>query len=48
MDNKVNGNFINLPYFNKTERVALDPSGKEIPLDLFLKVVEINKVISKN
>lgn len=41
--NKVNGNFINLPYFNKSERVALDPSGKEIPLDLFLKVVEINK-----
>ena len=41
--NKVNGNFINLPYFNKNERVALDPSGKEIPLDLFLKVVEINK-----
>ena len=41
--NKVNGNFINLPYFNKSERVALDPSGKEMPLDLFLKVVEINK-----
>ena len=41
--NKVNGNFINLPYFNKSERVALDPSGKEMSLDLFLKVVEINK-----
>ena len=41
--NKVNGNFINFPYFNKSERVALDPSGKEMPLDLFLKVVEINK-----
>ncbi len=41
--NKVNGNFINLPYFNKSERVALDPSGKEMPLDLFLKVVQINK-----
>ena len=41
--NKVNGNFINLPYFNKSERVALDPSGKKMPLDLFLKVVEINK-----
>jgi hypothetical protein len=41
--NKVNGNFINLPYFNKSERVALDPSGKEMTLDLFLKVVEINK-----
>ncbi len=41
--NKVNGNFINLPYFNKLERVALDPSGKDMSLDLFLKVVEINK-----
>ena len=46
--NKVNGNFINLPYFNKTERVALDPSGKEMSLDLFLKVVEINKSTIEN
>jgi hypothetical protein len=45
-DQKVNGNFINLPYFNKTERVALDPSGQEIKLDLFLKVVEMNLMTS--
>jgi hypothetical protein len=45
--NKVNGNFINLPYFGKKERVAIDPSGKEIPFDLFLQCVELNKVDSK-
>ena len=43
--NKVNGNFINLPYFGE-ERRALDPSGKEMPLDLFLKCVELNRVDS--
>ena len=37
--NKVNGNFINLPYFGKKERVAIDPSGKEIPFDLFYNVL---------
>jgi len=42
-DQKINGNFINLPYFNKNERVALDPSGAEIPLELFLNCIEINK-----
>ena len=30
----------------KTERVALDPSGQEIKLDLFLKVVEMNLMTS--
>ena len=45
-DQKVNGNFINLPYFNKNERVALDPSGKEMKLDLFLKVVGMNLMTS--
>ena len=45
--NKVNGNFINLPYFGKKERVALDPSGKEISFDVFLQCVELNKVDSK-
>ena len=44
--NKVNGSFINLPYFGKKERVALDPSGKEIPFDVFLQCVELNKVDS--
>ena len=43
--NKVNGNFINLPYFGEKRR-ALDPSGKEMSLDLFLKCVELNKVDS--
>lgn len=44
---KVNGNFINLPYFNKSERVALDPSGQEMSLDLFLNCVELNKQTSQ-
>lgn len=42
-DQKINGNFINLPYFNKNERVALDPSGAEMSLELFLNCIEINK-----
>ena len=41
--NKLNGNFINLPYFGKTERVAIDPSGKEIPFAIFLNCIELNK-----
>jgi hypothetical protein len=45
--NKLNGNFINLPYFNKDERVALDPSGKEIPFAIFLNCVELNKQTSE-
>jgi len=45
-DQKVNGNFINLPYFNKNERVALDPSGQEMTLDLFLEVVAMNLMTS--
>ena len=41
---QMNGNFINLPYFNKVERVALNPDGSEMDLDTFLKCVELNKV----
>ena len=41
---KMNGNFINLPYFNKVERVALNPDGTEMSLDTFLKCVELNKI----
>ena len=41
--NKLNGNFINLPYFGKKERVAIDPSGKEIPFAIFLNCIELNK-----
>ena len=43
----INGNFINLPYFNKDERVALDPSGNEISFELFLNCIELNKMTSE-
>ena len=43
----INGNFINLPYFNKSERVALDPSGNEMSLELFLNCIELNKMTSE-
>lgn len=43
-DNKpVNGNFINLPYYNKSERVALNLDGKEFTFEQFIQVVEANK-----
>ena len=38
----INGNFINLPYFNKKERVALMPSGEEMDFDKFITVVGLN------
>ena len=38
---KTNGNFINLPY-NSISRKALLPSGEEMQLDMFLKVVAAN------
>ena len=41
---KINGNFINLPYFNKDERCALDPSGNEMSFELFLNCIELNTV----
>ncbi len=40
--NKSNGHFINLPYFNKDQRVALYPSGEEMDFDTFIKCVELN------
>jgi hypothetical protein len=40
--NKLNGNFINLPYFGD-DRKAIDPSGKEIPFGIFLNCIELNK-----
>jgi hypothetical protein len=43
---KINGNFINLPYFGD-ERRALDPSGKEMSFELFLNCIELNKVTSE-
>jgi hypothetical protein len=42
---KINGNFINLPYFGD-ERRALDPSGNEMSLELFLNCIELNKQTS--
>ena len=40
---KINGNFINLPYFNKSERVALNPNtGEQISFDLFLNCLVLN------
>jgi len=38
----INGNFINLPYFNKKERVALLPDGRELTFEQFLDVVKEN------
>ena len=43
---KINGNFINLPYFNKNERVALSPNGEEMSVELFLNCIELNKQTS--
>jgi len=43
---KINGNFINLPYFGD-ERRALDPSGNEMSFELFLNCIELNKVTSE-
>jgi hypothetical protein len=37
-----NGNFINLPYYNKTERVALNFDGQEFSFDQYIQVVEAN------
>jgi hypothetical protein len=43
---KINGNFINLPYFKKNERVALSPNGEEMSIELFLNCIELNKQTS--
>ena len=40
--NFVNGNFINLPYYNKTERTAFQLDGTKYNYEQFLKVVELN------
>lgn len=37
-----NGNFINLPYYGKKERVALNLDGKEFTFDQYIQVVEAN------
>lgn len=38
----INGNFINLPYYNKTERTAFNFDGTKFTFDQFIKVVEAN------
>ena len=38
------GNFINLPYFKKTERVAINVDGTQFTFDQFIEVIENNTV----
>mgnify|MGYP003126954535 FL=1 len=38
----INGNFINLPYYNRNERVGINLDGTEFTFEQFLKVVESN------
>ena len=40
---KLNGNFINLPYFNKNERCALNIDGTKFNFEEFIQLVEANK-----
>ena len=44
---KINGNFINLPYFNKSERKAINPDGTEMSFDTFLNCIYLNKTTSE-
>ena len=41
------GQFINLPYFKKTERLAINLDGKSFTFDEFLEVIESNTVDEK-
>jgi|TARA_R100001594_G_scaffold122498_1_gene158661 hypothetical protein len=36
------GNFINIPYYNKKDRVAVDTTNTEISFDTFMKAIELN------
>ena len=38
----INGNFINLPYYNRKERVGVNLDGTEFTFEQFIKVVESN------
>jgi len=38
----INGNFINLPYYNRNERVGVNLDGTEFTFEQFIKVVEAN------
>jgi len=41
--NFINGNFINLPYYNKSERTAFQLDGTKYTFEQFIKVVEVNQ-----
>ena len=36
------GNFINIPYYNKNDRVAVDTSNNELTFETFMKAIELN------
>ena len=42
------GNFINLPYFKKSERLAINLDGKPFTFDQFISVVESNTVSAED
>ena len=42
------GNFINLPYFKKSERVAINLDGTPFSFDQFIKVIENNTVSAED
>ena len=41
------GNFINIPYYNKNDRVAVDTTNQEISFDTFMKAIELNAQTSE-
>jgi hypothetical protein len=43
----IDGQFINLPYFNKTDRVALNLDGTEFSFEQFIEVVKANTFTQK-
>ena len=43
----LNGNFINLPYYNKKERPALNLDGTSFTFEQFIQVVEANQKTAK-
>ena len=46
-ENATSGNFINLPYFKKSERVALNFDGNPFTFEQFIKLVEVNTKTQK-
>ena len=47
-DQPVNGNFINLPYYDKKERQAYLPTGDMIPFEDIMEVIECNLQTQKS